>query len=290
MNLVTLRSYIDTHINTKYGEDKITGAVHNLVLHELITSLLEIAGTGFGGDLLPTDNPGAQSAPVYFMASETGTYTFCGGVVVTTIPAFVVWTGTAWSAKNIGLPQGVGEASKCQGLAFANDPQPLGKSIGDWYVFMGGGSLTWSIAMLSPGIVYLKSTNGGDAWGYIPFGGDARFRGVIEPGFSITGITHADGDYYIARTGGDYSGFPGIAANAVAVTGQLKYNSGTQQWGFSGFSGGGTGEITIDAVPTTGSTNAVQSGGVKTELDAINAQLSSNQLTFSSIYGYFNFI
>lgn len=240
MNLASLRTYINTYINTKYGADKITGAVHNTVLHEMIDSLIEIVGTGFGGDIAPGDNPGAQSNPIYFMASSTGTYTYCGGVVITTIPAFVLWDGSAWKAKNIGLPEGVGEASQCKGLVFAGDAQPSGKSLGDWYVFMGGGSLTWTGgAKISSGIVYLASqTQSSDTWGFIPFGGDPRFRGIIEPGFSPSGITHAHGDYYIARTSGDFSAFAGIAADAVTATGVMTFSRSTGQWVFGAFTGG----------------------------------------------------
>lgn len=266
MDLASLLSYIDQNINTKYGVDKINGKLHNAVMRQVVSSLIEITATGFGGDLSPEQNPGTQTKPIYFMATETGTFTYCGGVEVTTIPAFVMWTGSAWSAKNIGLPQGVGEASKCQGLVFANDLQPSGKAVGDWYVFMGGGSINWGTAISSAGIVYLKSNTPSDSWGYVPFGGDARFRGIIDPGFDPTSIVYSNGDYYIARTGGDFSKFAGINIDSIKVTGKLTYNASSKNWTFSEFTGGGS-YFEIDEVPTDGSVNAVQSGGVKAELD-----------------------
>lgn len=238
MDLASLLSYIDQNINTKYGVDKINGKLHNAVMRQVVSSLIEITATGFGGDLAPEQNPGTQTKPIYFMATETGTFTYCGGVEVTTIPAFVMWTGSEWSAKNIGLPKGVGEASKCQGLVFANDLQPSGKAVGDWYVFMGGGSINWGTAISSAGIIYLKSNTPTDSWGYVPFGGDARFRGIIDPGFDPVNIIYSNGDYYIARTGGDFSKFAGINIDSIKVTGKLTYNASSKNWTFSEFTGG----------------------------------------------------
>jgi hypothetical protein len=177
MELLALRDYINQNINTKYGDDRITGAINNAVLLEMVDSLIEIVGTGFGGDISPNDNPGAQVKPIHFLASEAGVYTYCGGVTVTTLPAYIVWNGTEWKAKNIGLPVAAANPNQCQGLAFAGDAAPVGKVVNDWYVFVGGGSLAWPGATkTTPGIVYLKSINviGGITvydWAIEAFGG-----------------------------------------------------------------------------------------------------------------------
>jgi len=176
MDLSALLSYINQHINSKVGVEKITGAMHNAVLKEVVNSLIEITGTGFGGNIAPNGNPGSQTNPIYFMADATGTYTYCGGVQVTVTPAFIVWNGTAWSVKEFGIPQGVGDPSQCQGLTTATDPQPQGKKVGDWYVFLGGGSLNWSGATKdAPGIVYLDrfemvGGNNTAMWEMVAFG------------------------------------------------------------------------------------------------------------------------
>jgi len=265
MELIALKQYIDANINTKFGDDKITGLVHNEVLHVLIDSLLEIAGTGFGGDIELNDNPGVQVQPIYFMASEVGTYQYCGGMEVTALPAFIIWNGTAWTVQNLGIPQSAADASKCQGLAFSTDVAPQGKAIGDWYVFVGGGTLSWpGDAKTQSGIVYLKTiTTVGSIttyyWAIDVFGGGSGTGLTPEQAAAIEKIDD------IETTAND-----ALETAEAAQTNLTTHKS----------------ESAAHAASKITSTN----GNVQSDIDALQAQISANQLTFASIYGYYNFI
>ena len=246
MELNELLALIDTNINTKVGDEKITGAIHNMVLHNVVSSLIEITSTGFGGTIGVDDNPGVPVKPIYFLADEKGTYTYCGGVAVSELPSFIAWNGTVWSVKPFSTPQGVGDASQCQGLAKPGDPMPLGKELGDWYVFIGGGRLNWQgLTSNKAGIVYVKSLQGGGTsqvlpvWAPIYFGNDRHFYGLATP--DTTPVSSLEvGDYYLVLSAGDYSKFASLEVNSVTGPGILFYES--VAWHFRSF--GVEGKIT----------------------------------------------
>jgi hypothetical protein len=176
MTLTELKAYIDQYINTKTGDDKITGEVHNAVLHEIVESVLEISGTGFGGNLSPDDDPGDQINPIWYLASEIGTFTYCSGLEVTALPAFIVWKEDAWSITQIGVPTDTVDSTNTglKGIARAGDPEPSEPSIGDWYVYIGSEELAWAgeNTIDSPGIVILDSTEPTNSWVLYAFGYD----------------------------------------------------------------------------------------------------------------------
>lgn len=166
MNLVELRQYIDQEINTKTNSDKITGASFNAVLHEILSSLIDICGTGFGGPIAKNDNPGAQTNPIYFIAKEKGIYTYCSGVEVTTSIAFIVWDGDSWSVLDVGLTADEVNTHGTMGLVYPGTVMPPSPKQNDWYVFVGG-SLTWGATTYTEaGVLYYSGE-----WHFIAFGG-----------------------------------------------------------------------------------------------------------------------
>ncbi len=182
MELVALYDFIDTNIGTKTGTDKIKGAQHNAVLKEVVASLIEITGTGFGGDIATADNPGAQSNPIYFLASEVGTYTFCAGLEVTALPAFIVWKQNSWRLNQIGVASEETTDNGLRGLARAGYPQPNNPQVGDWYVYLDSSELEWpsQTAIAKPGIVRLDSINPSNNWVLTPFGDEGGGGTPIE--------------------------------------------------------------------------------------------------------------
>ncbi len=196
MTLTELKAYIDQYINTKTGDDKITGEVHNAVLHEIVESVLEISGTGFGGNLSPDDDPGDQINPIWYLASEIGTFTYCSGLEVTALPAFIVWKEDAWSITQIGVPTDTVDSTNTglKGIARAGDPEPSEPSIGDWYVYIGSEELAWAgeNTIDSPGIVILDSTEPTNSWVLYAFGEGSSSSGdsiTSQERFSLIGHT-----------------------------------------------------------------------------------------------------
>ncbi|TLX73686.1 hypothetical protein E9993_14610 [Labilibacter sediminis] len=171
MNLIELRAYVNGKINTKTGTDKISGKDHNEVLNTVIDSLIEITGTGFGGDIATGDNPGAQTDPIYFLASEVGTYTFCAGLEVTALPAFIVWDGSNWKLNQIGIPTEETTDTGLRGIARSGDPEPDSPQVGDWYMYIDTAELAWpGPAKAKPGIVILDTDQPANSWVLVPFG------------------------------------------------------------------------------------------------------------------------
>jgi hypothetical protein len=161
MTLTELFSYIDTYINTKTGTDRISGAVDNMVRKQTITALIDIISSGFGGDLSSGDNPGTFTKPVYFIATDTGTYNYCDGVEVTKLPAFIFFNGTEWRVKEFDISaEVIGGNINAKGIVTEGTSAPGSPEVGHWYVFAGPGSLNWPGQTIDgPGIVYCTATN-----------------------------------------------------------------------------------------------------------------------------------
>lgn len=170
MTLTDLLAYIDASINTKTGTERITGALHNAVLKQTINSLIEIISTGFGGKIATSDNPGTFTNPIYFIATEEGTYNYCGGVSISKLPAFIVFDGNEWSVMEFDLSVELeGPEIKAKGVIFDNAIPPSSPNQGDYYIFLGDGTLNWSGATIDrPGIVYCTTTTP-VSWGFEPF-------------------------------------------------------------------------------------------------------------------------
>lgn len=76
-NWTTLKAAIANVIKTN-GNQEITGQLLQNVLNNIVSSLGENAT--FAGIATPTTNPGVPDGPVFYIASEAGTYTNFGGV------------------------------------------------------------------------------------------------------------------------------------------------------------------------------------------------------------------
>ncbi|MGQ1890649.1 hypothetical protein ACT29H_09425 [Thermophagus sp. OGC60D27] len=170
MNLTDLLAYIDANINTKTGTDRITGALHNAVLKQTINSLIEIISTGFGGKISTSDNPGSFSNPIYFIATEKGTYNYCGGVSVAKLPAFIVFDGNEWSVMEFDLSVDIDIPEiKAKGVILDGAIPPTSPKEFDYYIFLGSETLNWNgVTINRPGVIYCKTSNP-VSWGFEPF-------------------------------------------------------------------------------------------------------------------------
>ncbi len=287
MNLTELIAYIDANINTKTGDDKITGAIHNDVLKEVVNSLIDIISTGYGGDISPDQDPGTQHDPIFFMATVTGTYTYCGGVVVNSIPAFISWNGSAWTVHefDVSSDPGGGGDSSLQGIIWAGTSAPVDKEVGDWYIFMGGGTLNWpGMVKDKPGVVYIDRIEdvGGTPtpmWDIVFFGGDKHLMGIASPSTDPSGGNYIADDYYLVLTAGDYSAFPGISATTVTGPGILLLGF-DGDWGYTAFGG------SIDEGTTVSKEDTVNNEVVLMGIENTISHLSlAETILVSSKYG-----
>lgn len=171
MNLFQLLALIDQNINTKTGNDRITGAQDNMVRKQMIQALIDICSSGFGGDIAPTQNPGTQIKPIYYFATEATVYPFCGNVEVLTLPAFIVWNGSAWSIKAFEIIVNViAPESQAKGIVTQSTVKPSVFVVNDWYLFVGPGTLNWPGTVKdAPGVVYCTSVSP-EAWAIQKFG------------------------------------------------------------------------------------------------------------------------
>lgn len=94
--LVTL---INAYINEN-GVQAITGRILNGVLNEMVDQL----GSGFPimGSAVPTDNPGTPDSPRAWFASEPGTYTNFGGIVIEEGELALLIYDNGWYKADIG--------------------------------------------------------------------------------------------------------------------------------------------------------------------------------------------
>ena len=95
-DLVTL---INAYINEN-GVQAITGRILNGVLNEMVDQL----GSGFPimGSAVPTDNPGTPDSPRAWFASEPGTYTNFGGIVIEEGELALLIYDNGWNKADIG--------------------------------------------------------------------------------------------------------------------------------------------------------------------------------------------
>jgi hypothetical protein len=216
MTLVQLLAFIDQNINTKTGNDRITGAVDNSVRKQTIMALIDILSTGFGGDINIAYNPGTLVKPAYFMASEKGVFPYCGGVEVTSLPAFIVWNGTEWSVKHFEvMVEVIAPASQAKGIVSVSTPAPQSPQVGDWYVFVGTGVLNWPGPVKnSPGIVYCTGTSPVN-WSFQSFGtGQTNLTKIMTP-------MH-NGDYIYLKQGFTLIvTYPNATINFVDINGNV---------------------------------------------------------------------
>ena len=84
------------------GNREITGQVLQNALLNIISNLGNFAS--FAGVATPSTNPGTPDGPVYYFATQAGTYTNFGALVLDGSCYVLYWNGTAWSSTKIDLP------------------------------------------------------------------------------------------------------------------------------------------------------------------------------------------
>lgn len=92
----TLRAAIDSYIKAN-GNKEITGTVLNDILNAMVSALG--ADTRFAGVAVPSTNPGNPEGNVVYFASQAGTYSNFGGIVLPLGIHILVWNGTAWTSQ-----------------------------------------------------------------------------------------------------------------------------------------------------------------------------------------------
>ncbi len=92
----TLRAAIDNYIKAN-GNKEITGTVLNDILNAMVSALG--ADTRFAGVAVPITNPGNPEGNVVYFASQAGTYSNFGGIVLPLGIHILVWNGTAWTSQ-----------------------------------------------------------------------------------------------------------------------------------------------------------------------------------------------
>lgn len=100
-NWTTLKAAIANTIKTN-GNQEITGQILQNALNNIIGSVGENAT--FVGIATPTTNPGTPDGPVFYLASEAGTYSNFNGLVVNANEASILqFNNGTWIKKNTGL-------------------------------------------------------------------------------------------------------------------------------------------------------------------------------------------
>lgn len=96
-NYENLKQSITEVIRTN-GNQEITGAVLQSTLLTIISTVG--ANATFAGIATPTTNPGTPDGPVFWLASESGTYSNFGGVELQDGLSVLMWNGS-WSSQQI---------------------------------------------------------------------------------------------------------------------------------------------------------------------------------------------
>ena len=82
------------------GTQAITGQVLQDAMLEMVSQLGK--NYAFGGVATPSTNPGTPTTNTFYIATEAGTYTNMGGVVLNASEfAVIAWNGTVWSKHTV---------------------------------------------------------------------------------------------------------------------------------------------------------------------------------------------
>lgn len=95
----TLKAAIADVIKTN-GNQEITGAVLQNALNNIISNVGENAS--FAGVANPATNPGALDGPVFYLASEAGTYANFGGLELKGL-SVIIYNGNKWAAISLNV-------------------------------------------------------------------------------------------------------------------------------------------------------------------------------------------
>lgn len=99
-NWSTLKAAVAKVIKTN-GNKEITGAVLQNVLNNIISNLG--ANATFAGIATPSTNPGTPDGPVFYLATQNGTYSNFGGAIVENEAAILLYNGSTWVKKATGI-------------------------------------------------------------------------------------------------------------------------------------------------------------------------------------------
>lgn len=99
-NWTTLKASIADVIKTN-GNQEITGQVLQNVLFNIISNLG--ANATFAGIATPSTNPGTPDGPVFYLATQSGTYSNFGGAIVENEAAILLYNGSTWVKKATGI-------------------------------------------------------------------------------------------------------------------------------------------------------------------------------------------
>ena len=83
------------------GNQEITGQVLQNVLNNIISNLG--ANATFANIATPSTNPGTPDGPVFYLATQSGTYSNFGGIIVENEAAILLYNGSTWVKKATGI-------------------------------------------------------------------------------------------------------------------------------------------------------------------------------------------
>lgn len=99
-NWQILKAAIADVIKTN-GNQEITGQVLQNVLNNIISNLG--ANATFANIATPSTNPGTPDGPVFYLATQSGTYSNFGGAIVENEAAILLYNGSTWVKKATGI-------------------------------------------------------------------------------------------------------------------------------------------------------------------------------------------
>lgn len=105
-----LKNAISSVIKTNNNQE-ITGSVLQQVLLSIVSNVG--ANSTFAGIATPTTSPGTPDGPVFYIASDNGTYANFGGITVSNEVAILLWKNNAWTKAqtNIASSANIAELS-----------------------------------------------------------------------------------------------------------------------------------------------------------------------------------
>lgn len=98
-NWTTLKAAINSVIKTNNNQ-QITGQILQNALNNIISNLGKNAT--FAGIAIPTTNPGTPDGPVFYIASQAGTYSNFNGIILTS-GINILFYKDSWSATNLNI-------------------------------------------------------------------------------------------------------------------------------------------------------------------------------------------
>lgn len=208
-NWQILKAAIADVIKTN-GNQEITGQALQNVLNNIISNLG--ANATFVNIATPSTNPGTPDGPVFYLATQSGTYSNFGGAVVENEAAILLYNGSTWvkKATGIALTESVlnlvakSTIIDSQTLNSYNKIDPdrliLGKSIkpadGSVYDFTGGTFVSNFIDVLGVDKVYSQIHANGIMYAY-----DENFAFISYVPHSGTEYTLPENTRYVRLTG-----------------------------------------------------------------------------------------